>query len=159
VIDVRWFRCSVCREMKPGIDFNGSWQVGGKRDTYCRPCRSAYHREHYQVNRSRYIKRSEARTRAQVWQRTKWLLEYFASHPCVDCGESDPSVLELDHRDELGPKAFNISRGIREHNWDSVLAEIVKCEVRCANCHRRRTAQQFGFVRAVLLTDGVLPAD
>ena len=33
------------------------------------------------------------------------------------------------------------------NSWDKVLAEIEKCDVRCANCHRRRTAQQFDTLR------------
>jgi hypothetical protein len=31
------------------------------------------------------------------------------------------------------------------YSWTSILAEINKCEIRCANCHRRRTALQFGW--------------
>jgi len=30
-------------------------------------------------------------------------------------------------------------------SWKYILKEIEKCEVRCANCHRRRTAQQLGW--------------
>jgi hypothetical protein len=32
--------------------------------------------------------------------------------------------------------------------WSRVLLEIEKCDVRCANCHRRRTAQQYGWRKA-----------
>ena len=38
----------------------------------------------------------------------------------------------------------------RDRNWDSVLDEIAKCDVVCANCHRRRTALRGGFARAVV---------
>ncbi len=38
----------------------------------------------------------------------------------------------------------------RDRNWDSVLYEIAKCDVVCANCHRRRTAHRGGFARAVV---------
>jgi cytochrome c551/c552 len=34
-------------------------------------------------------------------------------------------------------------------SWELVAAEIAKCEVRCANCHRRRTAAVGGYYRAI----------
>jgi hypothetical protein len=58
-------------------------------------------------------------------------------HPCIECGEDDPVVLEFDH---LGGKLFDVGRAISDRSWDSILEEIAKCEVVCANCHRRRTA-------------------
>ncbi len=79
--------------------------------------------------------------------RMTFLLDFFSENPCVDCGETDPVVLEFDH---LGEKDFNIAKGIRDRNWESVLAEISKCEVVCANCHRRRTARRGGFMRSVM---------
>jgi hypothetical protein len=76
------------------------------------------------------------------------LIEFFRTHPCVDCGETDPLVLEFDH---LGDKRFTISHNFSGRNWQSILKEMEKCDVVCANCHRRRTARQFGHLRAVLV--------
>jgi hypothetical protein len=39
---------------------------------------------------------------------------------------------------------------LRDRNWDDVLAEMAKCDVVCANCHRRRTARRGGFLRAAV---------
>lgn len=74
-------------------------------------------------------------------------LDYFKLHPCVDCGESDPLVLEFDH---LRDKTFNIARAMPDRGWDSILAEIEKCEVVCANCHRRRTLRRMNALRVTL---------
>lgn len=44
--------------------------------------------------------------------------------------------MDFDHRDG---KAFSISQAWRACSWDKVLAEIEKCDIACANCHRERT--------------------
>jgi len=73
--------------------------------------------------------------------------EYLASHPCIDCGENDPVVLEFDH--VAGEKWKAISVLIMEGSALPVLLEeIAKCVVRCANCHRRRTASSRGYWKA-----------
>jgi hypothetical protein len=75
----------------------------------------------------------------------KQILAYLLEHPCVDCGESDPVVLDFDHRDP-STKFRSVSRMISgTPSWKRVREEIDKCDVRCANCHRRRTYKQFGF--------------
>jgi hypothetical protein len=80
-------------------------------------------------------------------QRAAFLIEFFRTHPCIDCGETDPLVLEFDH---LHDKSFDIARGLRDRSWAELLPEMAKCDVICANCHRRRTAVQRGFVRAAV---------
>jgi len=63
------------------------------------------------------------------------VFEYLLDHPWVDCGESDPAVLELDHQRD---KSSGVAELLHTHvRWEVVAAEIEKCEVRCANCHRR----------------------
>ena len=63
---------------------------------------------------------------------------------CVDCGERDIRVLEFDH--VRGKKVANISTLATTGScWRRIAEEIAKCEIRCANCHRRKTFEQFGW--------------
>ena len=140
-------RCGRCGQEKPVSQFNWRRQHIGQRDNYCRPCRADYHHEHYLANRQRYIDNAHRRTHAIALERARYIIGYFLTHPCVDCGETDPLVLEFDH---LHSKLFNISQALRDRNWQSILDEIAKCEVVCANCHRRRTARQRGHIRAAV---------
>lgn len=72
------------------------------------------------------------------------LFEYLITKSCVDCGEKDPIVLEFDHRDPEVKFKF-ISRMLSGHySWQSIEQEIAKCEIRCANCHRRKSYIQLG---------------
>lgn len=71
-----------------------------------------------------------------------WVWNYLLEHPCVDCGEKDIRVLEFDHRDPA-EKTANISRLVSDGFGSARLEEeINKCDVRCGNCHRRRTKEQ-----------------
>src|SRR5205823_13759924 len=107
----------------------------------------AYVRDHYQRNAAYYIGKALARNRIRRHLLLDQILAFLCSHPCVDCGEGDPVVLDFDH---LNPtdKRWNIADKVTDGSaWPTILAEIEKCAVRCANCHRRRTAHQFGWYR------------
>lgn len=72
-------------------------------------------------------------------ERREYVDKYLMAHPCVDCGENDPIVLDFDHRDPA-LKFKKISDLVSEiRSWESLITEISKCDVRCANCHRRKT--------------------
>jgi hypothetical protein len=139
-------RCGRCGELKPESDFCWRRKHRGQRDNYCRPCRAAYKHEHYAKHRARYVANAMRRKNAIAAERAAYLVEFFRERGCSDCGELDPLVLEFDH---LGDKSFDIARGVRNHSWPAVLAEIAKCDVVCANCHRRRTAIRAGSARAM----------
>ena len=59
--------------------------------------------------------------------------KYLDTHPCVDCGQSNKLCLEFDH--VRGYKKDGV-RHIR--SIPKLVAEIAKCDVRCANCHTIR---------------------
>ena len=143
-------RCGRCGERKPVTDFAWRRKTKGQRHNMCRPCHAAYHREHYLANKHRYIKRARAQKELRRIERTLFLLEYFARHSCVDCGESDPVVLDFDHVDGKGEKAFEVARNFAERRWQDVLEEMEKCEVVCSNCHRKRTARRRNALRWAL---------
>jgi hypothetical protein len=106
--------------------------------------RRAYSRWHYQQNKEVYKRRARRHTDASRQKVRAWLLDYLLSHPCVDCGESDPIVLEFDHREDVG-KVFDIGSARRECvSLATVQVEVSKCDVRCANCHRRLTYRRAG---------------
>ena len=99
-------------------------------------------------------KQSSDRRESQLQHRIKnriKSLDYLSTHPCIDCNESDPIVLDFDHRDSK-TKKFNISRAVggSHRGWDLIKREIDKCDVRCANCHRRRTYKQFEYHKHIL---------
>lgn len=77
----------------------------------------------------------------QAWDKrrmadTKQRIEqYLREHPCVDCGNDDINVLEFDH--VRGCKSYNVGR-FGTLRFETLLKEIAKCDVRCANCHRKR---------------------
>ncbi|MBI3306005.1 hypothetical protein HYZ82_02620 [Candidatus Nomurabacteria bacterium] len=86
----------------------------------------------------------KAQKRHRIKVRVK-LLEYLSSKSCKDCGEKDPIVLDFDHKDR-SKKFKSVCHMLSGHySWESVLKEIEKCDIRCSNCHRRKTYIQFKF--------------
>jgi 5-methylcytosine-specific restriction endonuclease McrA len=65
-------------------------------------------------------------------------------NPCLDCGETDWQVLQFDHRDPR-EKLYNVANMVSHKPWLEMLWEMEKCDVRCANCHTRKTALDMGY--------------
>jgi hypothetical protein len=137
--------CRACGQEKPEDQFNWKYESKGVRCATCRDCMQAYIRDHYRRNVDYYVKKARRNNKRYHKAAQKRLHEYLSTHPCVDCGESDPIVLEFDHVDQ-GTKRAEVSRMVSSIlSWDTITKEVAKCEVRCANCHRRRTAKQRGY--------------
>ena len=112
--------------------------------SYCRPCCSEYGKEHYERNKAYYLAKNHV-SRARSRQTNRDLIfAFLLAHSCVDCGESNPIVLDFDHVDPK-TKRWTIGGMLSRRTTSAVRREMSKCVVRCANCHRRRTAVQFNF--------------
>lgn len=134
-------QCGRCKKDLPLDKF--AWKNKAKA-TYqwaCRDCHKLLRTEHYQKNRVKIYDRIKARQlelKNKIWQ-------YKLENPCVDCGETDPIVLEFDHLDN---KEFNVGEaGHKGFSWERILKEIAKCEIVCRNCHVRRTWRRAGWTR------------
>jgi hypothetical protein len=137
-------RCTGCGLDRPVGEFPVKHKNTGRRGTRCRACRSAYGKLHYEKHREKYMSRTRRPRHTQRDAYWFWLMNYLTSHPCVDCGQTDPIVLQFDHRDG-STKVGTIGAMLNRASWATLLCEIAKCDVRCANCHRLRTAEEFGW--------------
>ena len=100
-------------------------------------------RKYYEANKAAVKARARVNTQITRKKVKAWLLDYLREHPCVDCGETNPIVLEFDH--VRGTKHFNIAEAAsRTLSLNRVMNEVAKCEVRCANCHRQKTYRDAG---------------
>jgi hypothetical protein len=145
--------CTKCFEHKPIEDFPWKNRLIGKRHAVCKECMAKRSNEWYHDNKEWHIQNVTEHRLADRERAQNFALNYLLTHPCVGpdgqgCPyqETDPQVLEFDH--VRGKKKDNIATLIRNGATPARLQEeFDKCEVRCANCHRRKTVKEKGWRR------------
>jgi hypothetical protein len=133
--------CAGCTKRLSLDQFNWQDKLRGILHSRCKSCTREQGKHAYRAKRDYYIAYN-CKLRVERRRRNiERVRHYLLKHPCVDCGEADPVVLDFDH--VSGNKTANISHllGIVA-SWEKLEDEIKKCEVRCANCHRRKTAKE-----------------
>jgi hypothetical protein len=143
-------RCPTCCAVDEQLPAEAFFRNPSRSDglsSQCRTCHHGVQRRYYDRNveseRAR-TRRRKLRVRSENRER---VLQFLRAHPCIDCGERDPVVLEFHHvRDKKRDNVACMLRGT--HEWGTIATEIAKCVVLCANCHRRRTAVARGDYRA-----------
>ena len=135
--------CGKCFETKVEGDFNYRNKAKGTRNSWCKLCMKEYDRENNK--RPERVAMKKANAERSLQRSRDFIREYLEEHPCIDCGEKDIVVLQFDH-EEPQLKEGNISSWVTAgYGVDRIKQEVNKCSVRCANCHMRRTAKQFGW--------------
>ncbi len=140
--------CTKCNCEKDLLLFSARKRSKDGRSSWCRACFKTNWEKQYYEHHDRYRNsHNESREKLRE-QNARKVFEYLTNHPCINCGESDPIVLEFDHRNR-NDKIESVSILIRNSSWERIELEIQKCDVLCANCHRRKSAAEFNYKRHV----------
>jgi hypothetical protein len=129
------------------LNRNKNWQKSN-RETVNKASNALRHKlrdtdpEAYKVmrrkHRQAYNSKPEVKAfwKARIIEKRKWVWDYKSTHPCSECNEPDPVVLQFHHVEK---KAESIAAAVASHAWslDRVRDEIDKCIVLCAHCHLR----------------------
>ena len=142
-------KCSRCKREKPIEEFNFKIKATGLRQLQCKECTRLLIKNHYNTNKQYYLLKTKNRNKKLRDEINSFIQQYLSKNPCVDCTESDITVLEFDHNGKI-PKLKAVSSLIRARSsLEKIKEEISKCEVRCANCHRRKTAKDFNWFKSM----------
>jgi hypothetical protein len=115
-------QCIRCKESKPLNEFYHKPGKNPRTQSYCKTCFNNY-------------------TTTRFRARKKQAVAYMGSR-CVDCGGTFPYyVYDFHHLDPTRKEVqFN---SLRRRSWEKIKAELDKCILLCANCHRIRHWKDF----------------
>lgn len=115
-------KCTGCGVNKLEADFYFRTDLG-KMDSRCKNCIRSENREYNESRRKTHREKLNALK---------------LEKGCVDCGyRMNPVALQFDHMDR-SKKRFILGHSLL-YSWDTILEEVAKCEIRCANCHAIKT--------------------
>jgi len=141
-------KCTKCKKDKDFSQFNFKNKSLGITSSECKECSRLLVKNHYNRNKEYYLNKAKLRNSHLKQKILDYVYQYLSKNHCKDCGESDITVLEFDHSNKF-PKIESVSYLIKnKYPLDKVIDEISKCDVRCANCHRRKTAKDFNWAKS-----------
>lgn len=125
-------KCSKCGELKSIFDFYKDRHAKNGLTSKCKNCENIATKEWQAKNkewRKSYNKKCYDKSR-------DFVTAYKKDLKCQECGETHPACLVFHHR-RPEEKGFNIGQCIKGKSVEQIMDEIVKCNVLCANCHRK----------------------
>lgn len=128
--------CAGCKIEKPADQFSVRTDKPQYLRSRCKECYAKQANVRYHEGDGAVGQRAVENNRARRVVNQDYIYEYFQTHPCTDCGESNWVVLEFDH--VRGDKTKNVC-DMMLMPLEFVMDEIAKCESVCANCHKIRS--------------------
>jgi len=121
--------CAWCGKYKPVESFHKDRSRASGVGTYCKECKITRRlndpRPHREANRRRKVRI------------TLQLREYKMAQGCLRCNENDWLALDFHHLDP-SKKEHSLDYLANKNAGQAIVdAEIAKCVVLCANCHRK----------------------
>lgn len=139
-------QCPKCEMIKPSIEFNKHNKRRDGLRSHCKVCDKTFV---HQWKANGGAEKMASWSKKRRYENMVRLIEYLLQHPCVDCGNRNILVLEFDH---VNGKNYDVTKLINRE-WNTILKEIALCEVRCANCHKCKTAERKMSLRFKCLQD------
>lgn len=139
--------CTYCKEEKSFDQFRFRNKAKNQYVSWCKLCFSNYEKEKWKT--SEYRRQNNKNHNLERRKHKKQMVkDHLKNCACVVCGNKDFRVLEFDHINRKNKK-YNISdmagAGL---GWKTILNEIKKCQVLCANCHRIKTYENKDWIKA-----------
>lgn len=131
-------KCKSCNKELPLNFFSKRSSSKDLLEAKCKTCKSLAAKKYYTENNvsKKVLARNEKKKQLII----DLLLETLKTNQCIDCGINDIRVLEFDH--VRGEKRFNLMDSTnRKYGLNTIKEEIAKCEIRCRNCHKIKTAK------------------
>lgn len=130
--DKQFKTCFKCKKILPIDSFKRNKTRKDGKCSQCVSCQKLYRQEHYNKNKQKYIDKAKLK---RIEYRERWK-EYKKTLKCNRCTENHPACLCFHHSDQ-STKEHTVSWLVVNGSFESLMKEVDKCEVLCANCHAK----------------------
>lgn len=126
-------QCSKCKGIFNLDQFHNSAKTKDGKTTWCKSCKHKANRIWKKTKNGRAYNTKRNRRCARAVK--EWLLEELGAKKCLYCDENHPACLDFHHRNPEEKKFIIASNKCKKRT--ELLEEARKCNIVCANCHRK----------------------
>lgn len=133
-------KCLKCKLSKDLREFG---KMGKYLNPNCKDCERIRKSKYYKANKAKFKKRARIYDEKKRIENRELIDGYRKSHPCIQCGESDFCCLDFHHKDGEDKKYDFGQLKKKAYSTKTIMEELAKCVILCANCHRKYHAGRF----------------